>query len=70
MNNEFDFLYDQKKYVEKICKTKYPVLLVNGVFFRDSAYFNYWRGRVLPLVCLERMQGDSVSVPQQEEYWR
>ena len=22
MNNEFDFLYDQKKYVEKICKTK------------------------------------------------
>lgn len=30
---------------EKICKTKYPVLLVHGVFFRDSAYFNYW-GRV------------------------
>ena len=28
-----------------ICRTKYPILLVHGVFFRDSAYFNYW-GRV------------------------
>lgn len=29
----------------QICKTKYPILLIHGVFFRDSAYFNYW-GRV------------------------
>lgn len=29
----------------RICKTKYPILLVHGVFFRDSQYFNYW-GRV------------------------
>lgn len=29
----------------QICFTKYPVLLVHGVFFRDSRYFNYW-GRV------------------------
>ena len=28
-----------------ICRTKYPILMVHGVFFRDSAYFNYW-GRV------------------------
>lgn len=30
---------------EKICKTKYPVLLVHGVFFRDTRFFNYW-GRI------------------------
>lgn len=28
-----------------ICATKYPILLVHGVFFRDTDYFNYW-GRV------------------------
>ena len=27
------------------CKTKYPLLLVHGVFFRDSKYFRYW-GRI------------------------
>ncbi|MBR5087789.1 MAG: triacylglycerol lipase [Ruminiclostridium sp.] len=30
---------------QKICATKYPVLLVHGVFFRDSKILNYW-GRV------------------------
>lgn len=29
----------------RICATKYPILLVHGVFFRDTEYFNYW-GRV------------------------
>lgn len=29
----------------QLCKTKYPILLVHGVFFRDSKYFNYW-GRI------------------------
>lgn len=28
-----------------LCKTKYPVLLIHGVFFRDSKLINYW-GRV------------------------
>ena len=28
-----------------ICKTKYPIVLVHGIFFRDSKMFNYW-GRV------------------------
>ncbi|MBQ2863634.1 MAG: triacylglycerol lipase [Clostridia bacterium] len=28
-----------------VCKTKYPILLVHGVFFRDYKYFNYW-GRI------------------------
>lgn len=30
---------------DKICKTKYPILFVHGVFFRDSNKLNYW-GRV------------------------
>jgi len=29
----------------KVCATKYPLLLVHGVFFRDSKNFNYW-GRI------------------------
>jgi len=28
-----------------ICKTKYPIVFVHGVFFRDTKLFNYW-GRV------------------------
>lgn len=30
---------------EKICKTKYPILMVHGVFFRDWPILNYW-GRI------------------------
>ena len=30
---------------KQICKTKYPILMVHGVFFRDFEYFNYW-GRI------------------------
>ncbi|MCI9122238.1 MAG: triacylglycerol lipase [Oscillibacter sp.] len=29
----------------EICRTKYPLLLVHGVFFRDFRYLNYW-GRI------------------------
>ncbi len=29
----------------EICKTRYPILLVHGIFFRDWQYFNYW-GRI------------------------
>lgn len=29
----------------ELCRTRYPILLVHGVFFRDFCYFNYW-GRV------------------------
>ncbi len=29
----------------ELCKTKYPLLLVHGVFFRDSKLLNYW-GRI------------------------
>ncbi len=48
--SEFVFEYKKEKLNaaradNKICATKYPVLLVHGVFFRDSKYLNYW-GRV------------------------
>lgn len=29
----------------EICRTKYPVILVHGIFFRDWQFFNYW-GRI------------------------
>lgn len=34
----------QRKH-QKVCATKYPLLLVHGVFFRDTRFFNYW-GRI------------------------
>ncbi len=30
---------------QQVCKTKYPILMVHGVFFRDSEHMNYW-GRI------------------------
>ena len=30
---------------EQMCKTKYPILMVHGVFFRDNKKLNYW-GRI------------------------
>ncbi len=36
---------NRQRYNQKICSTKYPILLVHGVFFRDTKYFNYW-GRI------------------------
>ena len=48
--NEVDFEWEKEKVnasraAESVCKTKYPILLVHGIFFRDSNYFNYW-GRI------------------------
>lgn len=36
---------NRERFDQKICSTKYPILLVHGVFFRDTKYFNYW-GRI------------------------
>ena len=36
---------DEARAENEICKTRYPVLMVHGVFFRDWRYFNYW-GRI------------------------
>lgn len=36
---------NQARHGQEICKTRYPLLLVHGVFFRDTKYLDYW-GRV------------------------
>ena len=36
---------DNARAENEICKTKYPVVMVHGIFFRDWQLFNYW-GRV------------------------
>ena len=41
MKNELD----ETRKENEICRTKYPLLLVHGVFFRDFRYFSYW-GRI------------------------
>ena len=38
-------LRNKEREDDKVCKTKYPILLVHGVFFRDFRYLNYW-GRI------------------------
>ena len=48
--NEVDFENDKLKLNlerkdKEICKTKYPILLVHGIFFRDFNFLNYW-GRI------------------------
>lgn len=35
----------QERRGEELCRTRYPILMVHGVFFRDFKYFNYW-GRI------------------------
>ena len=36
---------DEERKDLQVCKTRYPILMVHGVFFRDSEHLNYW-GRV------------------------
>ena len=38
-------LTNASRKAQQVCATKYPILLVHGVFFRDSEQFNYW-GRI------------------------
>ena len=39
------FYLNRDRQDEQVCKTRYPILMVHGIFFRDFRYFNYW-GRV------------------------
>ncbi len=43
-------LKNREREKRRICETKYPVLMVHGVFFRDSKRLNYW-GRVPAELC-------------------
>lgn len=36
---------DAARAESEVCKTRYPLLMVHGVFFRDFRYINYW-GRI------------------------
>ena len=36
---------DAARAESEVCRTRYPLLLVHGVFFRDFRYLNYW-GRI------------------------
>lgn len=36
---------ENSRAVNEICKTKYPVLMIHGIFFRDWQLLNYW-GRI------------------------
>ena len=36
---------DEERKDDQVCRTKYPILLVHGVFFRDFKHLNYW-GRI------------------------
>ncbi|MBQ8497273.1 MAG: triacylglycerol lipase [Clostridia bacterium] len=38
-------ILNEKRKAERLCATKYPILMVHGVFFRDSEKMNYW-GRI------------------------
>lgn len=36
---------NQSRKMQQICKTKYPIVLVHGIFFRDWQHLSYW-GRI------------------------
>lgn len=38
-------LLNERRADKRLCETKYPILMVHGVFFRDFKYLNYW-GRI------------------------
>lgn len=38
-------LRNKQRKDDRICATRYPILMVHGVFFRDFKYVNYW-GRI------------------------
>lgn len=45
VTEERKYLLNESRKTDKICNTKYPILFVHGVFFRDFKGFNYW-GRI------------------------
>lgn len=50
VREEYDFAWEKKLLNETrvqnhICQTRYPIVMVHGLFFRDSRYFCYW-GRI------------------------
>lgn len=68
---------NESRHEEQICKTKYPILMVHGFFFRDSRIINYW-GRIpgqleqngAQLFYGEHQSADAVASSAQEIAWR
>lgn len=44
-HSRYKIQLDDVQIEKQICKTRYPILLVHGIGFRDYRYFNYW-GRI------------------------
>lgn len=42
-HEEFKIVRAQTRIDSQICATKYPIVLVHGIGFRDLKYLNYWR---------------------------
>lgn len=48
----YEYFYEQSKELRndlrkesEVCRTKYPIVMVHGIFFRDWMFINYW-GRI------------------------
>ena len=66
-SKEYDYfeykLNDMPSQIEnQVCRTRYPILLVHGVGFRDARYFNYW-GRIPKYL---RVRGAEIFYGNQE----
>ena len=55
------FELNEKRKALRVCATKYPVLFVHGVFFRDTRFFNYW-GRIPAELIINAATKYSLSV--------
>ena len=68
---------NESRHDEQICKTRYPILMVHGFFFRDSRIINYW-GRIpyqleqngAQLFYGEHQSAAAVADSAQEIAWR
>ncbi len=54
-------LLDEERTDLQICATRYPVLMVHGVFFRDFRYLNYW-GRIPDALIVRETGCEKVNI--------
>lgn len=50
IREEYDFAWEKQQLEQtrregELCRTRYPLIMVHGVAFRDTRFFNYW-GRI------------------------
>lgn len=56
------YLLDAARVENNVCRTRYPVIMVHGIFFRDWQYLNYW-GRI---PCALKRNGAAVFYGRQQ----